>query len=343
MTGGPQISGDDTFRARRDTVKGLLAFALMLLIGALPPGALAQTAEKTLHVGILSSGSLELRESLDQALVQGLRDQGYVEGKNLTIERRYGLSKLKDNAIELAQLKLDAILTTCTPSTRTMKEHTATTPIVMAAVSDPVRQGIIASLARPGQNVTGTSSQAEDLLVKRLELLAALVPKSTTVAVLANANNPVHALGWPRLASAAQEMNLILLKVELNKADELAAAIDTAARARAGALFVMPDDPMMINLRPQIVELAAKYRMPDFYWASEFVASGGLMSYGENLRNSYRAAAMYMDKIKKGANPGNLPVEQPTRFELVINMKRAQALGLGVPQTLLVRADDVIQ
>lgn len=343
MTIGPEFSGDDTYRARRDTVKALLAFALMPLIGALPPGALAQTVDKTLHVGILSSGSRENRDSLDQALVQGLRDQGYVEGKNLIIERRYSSSKVKDNATELAGMKLDAILTTCTGSTRTMKAATSTTPIVMAAVSDPVRQGIIASLARPGQNVTGTTSQAEDLLAKRLELLATLVPKSTTVAVLANANNPVHALGWPRLASAAQEMNLILLKVEFKESDELAAAIDTAVRAGAGALFVMPDDPMVINLRPQIVELAAKYRMPDFYWASEFVAAGGLMSYGENLGSSYRAAAAYMDKIKKGANPGNLPVEQPTRFELVINMKTAQALGLSVPQSLLMRADTVIR
>jgi putative ABC transport system substrate-binding protein len=336
-------SAHDGYRARRDTVKVLLAFALMPLLGTLTPGALAQTFEKSLHVGILSSGSLENRAALDEALVQSLRDQGYVEGKNLTIERRYSSSKVKDNANELAGMKLDAILTTCTGSTRTMKDATTTTPIVMAAVSDPVRQGIIASLARPGQNITGTTSQAEDLLAKRLELLAAFVPKATTVAVLVNASNPVHALGWQSLATAAKEMNLILLKVELKNPDELATVIDAAAHARAGALFVMPDDPVMINLRSQIVELAAKYRMPDFYWASEFVASGGLMSYGENLRSSYRAAAVYMDKIKKGANPGDLPVAQPTRFELVVNMKRAQALGLSVPQSLLMRADDVIQ
>jgi putative tryptophan/tyrosine transport system substrate-binding protein len=343
MTIRPEFSEDNMYRARRDAVKASLTLALMLLIWALPSGAFAQTAEKTLHVGILSSGILENRDSLDQVFVQGLRDQGYVEGKNLTIERRYSSSKLKDNANELAGMKLDAILTTCTPSTRIMKEATSSTPIVMAAVSDPVRQGIIASLAKPGQNVTGTSSQAEDLLPKRLELLAALLPKSTTIAVLANANNPVHALGWQRLESAAQEMNLKLLKVELKKSDELAAAIDGAARAQVGALFVLPDDPMMYNLRPQIVELAAKNRMPDFYWASQFVESGGLMSYGESLRGSYRGAAAYVDKIKKGANPANLPVEQPTRFELVINMKTAKALGLTVPQSLLLRADEVIQ
>lgn len=272
-----------------------------------------------------------------------MRDQGYIEGKNLFIERRYDSSKLRDNASELAGMKLDAILTTCTPSTRIMKEATASTPIVMVAVSDPVRQGIIASLAKPGKNVTGTSSQAEDLLSKRLELLSALLPKSTTIAVLANANNPVHALGWQRLESAAKEMNLKLLKVELAKSDDLAAAVSAAAHAQAGALFVMPDDPMMFNLRPQIVALAAQNRMPDFYWAREFVESGGLMSYGENLRSSYRAGAAYMDKIKKGANPGTLPVEQPTRFELVINVKTAQTLGLTVPQSLLLRADEVIE
>ncbi len=330
-------------RTRRTTAKALLTYATMAAIWPIPSVAIAQPADKTLHVGILSSGVLENRSPLDQAFVQGLRDQGYVEGKNLIIERRYSSSKLKDNANELARMKLDAILTTCTPSTRIMKEATSSTPIVMVAVSDPVRQGIIESLAKPGQNVTGTSSQAEDLLAKRLELLAPLLPKSTTVAVLMNANNPVHALGWQRLESTAREMNLKLLKAELTKSDDLAAAMDAAVRARAGALFVMPDDPLMFNLRPQIVELAAKNRMPDFYWASQFVESGGLMSYGENLRSSYRATATYMEKIKKGANPANLPVEQPTRFELVINMKTAKALGLTVPQSLLMRADDVIQ
>ena len=331
------------YRAQHDAAKASLTLALMLLIWALPSGAIAQTAEKTLHVGILSSGTLENRDSLEQAFVQGLRDQGYVEGRNLTIERRYSSGKLKDNANDLAGMKLDSILTTCTLSTRTMKEATSSTPIVMAAVSDPVRQGIIASLAKPGQNVTGTSSQAEDLLAKRLELLAALLPKSTTIAVVANGSNPVHALGWQRLERAAQEMNLNLMKVELRKSDELPAAIDAAARSQAGALFVLPDDPVMFNLRPQFVELAAKYRLPDFYWAREFVESGGLMSYGESLRGSYRATATYVDKIKKGANPANLPVQQPTRFELVINMKTAKALGLTVPQSLLLRSDEVIQ
>jgi len=334
---------DDPRWLRRVVLRGILAAALVGGAGLPLPAARAQSDSRTLRVGILSSGTLEDRNALDQALVQGLRDQGYVEGRNLVIERRYGLSRIKESAADLAGMHLDAVVTTCTPSTRLMKETTSSTPIVMAAVSDPVSQGIIASLAKPGQNVTGTSSQAEDLLAKRLELLAAIVPKSTIIAVLVNANNPVHALGWQRLANAAQGAGIVLLKVELKSGDELEAALETAVRARAGALFVMPDDPLMMNLRPRLVGLAAKYGMPDFYWASEFVEAGGLMSYGENLRSSYRAAAGYLDKIKKGANPGNLPVEQPTRFELVINTKRAQALGIGVPRSILLRADEVIQ
>jgi ABC-type uncharacterized transport system substrate-binding protein len=328
-------------RTRGVTGKVCLALAAIPLLWTL--SVAAQTSDKPLHVGILSSGVLENRSPLDQAFVEGLRAQGYTEGKNLVIERRYSSSKLKDNASELAGMKLDAILTTCTPSTRMMKEATSSTPIVMVAVSDPVRQGIIDSLAKPGQNVTGTSSQAEDLLAKRLELLAPLLPKSTTIAVLMNANNPVHTLGWQRVENTAREMKLQVLKIQLARSDDLPAAIESAVRAQAGALFVMPDDPMMFNLRPQIVELAARNRLPDFYWAREFVESGGLLSYGESLRTSYRATAAYIDKIKKGANPAELPVEQPTRFELVINMKTAKALGLTVPQSMLVRADDVLQ
>ena len=327
----------DMNHSRREAIRRLLAAA----IAPLPLNAVAQ--DKMLRIGILSSGFLEVRAPLDQALVEGLREQGYVEGKNLFIERRYSTSKVSQNAAELAGMNLDAILTTCTPSTRIMKSATSSTPIVMAAVSDPVQQGIIASLAKPGQNVTGTSSQAEDLLPKRLELVTAILGKPVTIAVLANADNPVHALGQKRLASAASSMGLNLVTLELHSPDELPAAMDLAERSKAGALLVLPDDPRMMNLRPQIVALAAAKGLPDFYWAREFVEAGGLMSYGENLRSSYRNAAAYMDKIKRGANPGALPVEQPTRYELVINQKTAKTLGITIPQAILLRADDVIQ
>jgi putative tryptophan/tyrosine transport system substrate-binding protein len=321
----------------------LLAVALALLSVFMGRHAAAQDAKNTLHIGILSSGSFEIRAPLDAALVEGLRARGYVEGKNLVVERRYGVSRINENANELAGMKLDAILTTCTPSTRLMKEATAATPIVMAAVSDPVQQGLIASLSRPGRNVTGTSSQAEELLAKRLELLTDVLPKATRVAVLTNARNPVHALSWQRLERAAAARNLQLIKAEISDADDLPAAMDKAARAKAEALLVLPDDPLMINVRAQIVGLAEKHRIPDMHWAREFVEAGGFMSYGESLRNSYVAAASYMARIKNGADPAVMPVEQPTRFELVVNMKTARALGIAVPQSLLLRADDLIQ
>jgi putative ABC transport system substrate-binding protein len=325
-----------------DRITNAVALLLVAVFG-FTMTAQAQTAEKTLHVGILSSGDLTVRRPFDRALVEGLRDQGYVEGRNLIIERRYGLANIDRNAAELAGMKLDAVLTTCTPSTRIMKAASSSTPIVMAAVSDPVRQGLIASFAKPGENVTGTSSQAEDLLPKRLQLLTEMLPHVRTVAVVANAKNPVHALGWQKLQDAARHMNVKLVKVEMRKPDDLPAAMEAAVQAQAGAWFVLPDDPLMLNTRPQMVELARKNHLPDFYWAREFVDSGGLMSYGENLKASYRAAATYMDKIRKGTNPALLPVEQPTHFEMVLNVNRAKALGIPIPGSVLLLADEVIR
>ena len=332
---------------KHNAIAALFVLALANLIHALPVVATAQAADKTVHIGILSSGTLELRAGNELALIQGLRDQGYIEGKNLVIERRYAATQMSvripEYANELAGMKLDAIVTTCSPSTIAAKRATSSTPIVMAAVSDPVGQNIISSLARPGQNVTGLSSQAEDLLPKRLEFLAAFIRKPATIAVLANARNPVHALGWQRLESAAQQLKLKLLKIEVRSPDGVDAGIETAARAQAGALFLMPDDPYFYNALARIVELAAKHRLPDFYWASDYVEAGGLMSYGENLQSSYRGAATYIDKIAKGANPATLPVAQPTRFELVVNKKTAKVLGITIPGEILLRADKVIE
>ena len=315
-----------------------LAFAT----AAAPGLSHGQAPEKTLRIAILSSGTQEVRSPFDQALVQGLREQGWVEGRNLFIDRRYGSSRIVENAKELGAKDLDAILTTCTPSTRLMMDATSKTPIIMAAVSDPIRQHIIASYAKPGGNVTGTSSQAEDLLIKRLEHVTALLPGVTTVAVLANPRNPAHALAWQRLEREAPAMRLRVVRFEFNGSSEAAGAIEGAARAAAGALLVLPDDPLMLNARPQIVAAAAKYRLPDFYWERSFVESGGLMSYGEDLRATYRNASVYFDKIKKGARPAVMPVEQPTRFELVINAKTARALNVTVPAAMLVSADEVL-
>jgi putative ABC transport system substrate-binding protein len=252
--------------------------------------------------------------------------------------RRYGTSTVKASATELAGMKLDAVLTTCTPSTRLMQDASSTTPIVMAAVSDPVRQGIIQSYAKPGRNVTGTASQDEDLASKRLEMLVALAPSARTVAVLANPTNPAHALAWPTLEREAKRLGLTPVRYELNDrpVEEL---IDAAVAAGANALLVMPDDPAMINLRVRIVERVAKHRLPAIYWAREFVDAGGLASYGASLKSSYVSAATYILRIKAGAAPGALPVSQPTQFEMVVSESKAKALGLGIPPAIRASAD----
>ncbi len=335
----------------RKHIRGIAAafvtLATVTLSGVMVAALPARAADKTIHIGILSGGTHEVRGGLEAALIQGLREQGYVEGRNLVIERRYAGAnfsvKVPENARELAGMKLDAIITTCTPTTRIAKEATTTTPIVMAAVSDPVGQNIIASLAKPGQNITGLSSQAGDLLPKRLEMLTALIPKTATIAVMANADNPVHAHGWRTLEDAARQLKIKLMRIEVRGAAGIATGMETAARAHAGALFLMPDDPLFYVNRARIVELAAQYRLPDFYWASDYVEAGGLMSYGESLRGAYHGAAAYIAKIAKGSNPATLPVAQPTVFELVVNQKTAKTLGITIPPSTLVLANRVIE
>jgi putative ABC transport system substrate-binding protein len=337
------ITREDVMSRRSSGASQLCRALLIAAVSSIASvQAVAQPAPKPLHVGILSSGSREVRGDNEAALLERLRELGYVEGRNLTIERRYGASRIKDNAADLAGMHLDAVMTTCTPSTRVMKEASSSTPIVMAAVSDPIRQGIIDSLSKPGRNVTGTSSQAEDLLAKRLELLIAVLPKSPVVAVVANANNPVHALAWQTMQGLARGLDVELVKAEIDSPDELPAAIEAASRAKATAMFVLPDDPLFFNRRAQLVAIAASHRMADFYWERQFVEGGGFMSYGEDLRASYRAVAAYIDKIKKGASPSALPVSQPTRFELIINAGTARSLNLAIPPSVAARADQVL-
>ncbi|HEV8094939.1 MAG TPA: ABC transporter substrate-binding protein [Burkholderiales bacterium] len=315
---------------------------------ATPLAALGQQPQKSLRLGILSSGTIEMRGHLEQALLRSLNEQGYIEGRNLTIERRYagagGRARVIESAQELAALNLDAVVTTCSPSTGIAKNAMSSTPIVMAAVSDPVGQGLIASLARPGGNITGLSSQGEELLPKMMEFFSKVLPRSATIAVLGNANNPVHARMWQKLhdAAAVRALNLSLIRVEFSSSANLPAAFDAIVRDHAGALFALGDDPLVFNQQVGIVRLAAKHRLPDFYWAREFVDAGGLMSYGENLRTDYRSAAAYVVRVGRGAKPADLPVQQPTKFELVINRKTAKTLGITLPQDLLLLADEVI-
>ena len=321
----------------------------LLATGALfaAPFAGAQgSKDKSAHIGILVGGSYAQRGHLEQALLEGLHEQGYVEGKNLVIERRYAdgrRERVGEFARELAGMKLDAMVTTCTPSTRAAKQATGSTPIVMAAVADPVGQRLIASLARPGANITGLSSQAEDILAKMMELFSSVLPKAATVAVFVQGRSDVHPRMWQQLAPIAQALDLKLVKIDVATAADLPAVFDMALREKADALFFLPDEPMFLSGRVRIVELAAKHRLPSFFGAREFVDDGGLMSYGESLRTAYRTAASYVGNLTRGAKPADLPVQQPTKFELVINLKTARALGITVPQSVLARANEVIQ
>jgi putative ABC transport system substrate-binding protein len=326
---------------RRDTILALLALAAGPLVVEAQ-----QSKDTTVHIGILVTGTFAQRGHLEQAVLEGLRDQGYVEGKNLLIERRYAEGRRErtpEFARELAAMKLDAVVTTCTPSTRAARQATASTPIIMAAVADPVGQRLIASLAWPGANITGLSSQAEDILPKMMELFSDVLPRPAIAAVFLQGGSVVHPRMWQQLAPIAQALDLQLVKIDVANLADLRAAFDMALRENANALFVLPDEPMFLNGRASIVELAARHRLPAFYGAREFVDDGGLMSYGENLRVAYRKVAFYVGKIARGATAGSLPVEQPTKFEFAINLKTAKALGITIPQSLQVRADHLIQ
>jgi len=336
----------------------MLRAALALSLALFATVLSAQTSDRIVRLGILVSGSLEQRGVLDRALVDGLRAHGYVEGKNIIIERRYddhgmgsvGMEnddgrgdRLPRLAKELADMKVDAIVTTCAPSTHAAKNATSSIPIIMASVSDPVGQGLVTSLARPGGNITGLSSQANDLLPKRLEFLVGLLPPNALVAVLANSRNPVHPPMWQTLRRAAAEVRFRTMLISTDDGAGLVRAFEAAARAGAKAIYVLPDDPVAFNIRHRIVALAAHHHMVGIYWASEFVDAGGLVSYGANLRDAYAATAVYVDRIFKGEKPSTLSVAQPTRFELVINQKAAATLPLKIPPSLLLRADRIIE
>jgi putative tryptophan/tyrosine transport system substrate-binding protein len=323
-----------------------VAIAAVALL-AVPGVALAQSLDKKVRIGILVGGGFAQRGHLENALMQGLREKGLIEGKNLVIERRYAEGHVEmtpDYARELAAMKLDAVVTTCTPTTRAAQKVMGSTPIVMAAVADPVGQHLIASLARPGGNTTGLSSQAEDIMPKMLELFASVLGRPAKVAVLADRASDVHPRMWQALGVAAQELQIRLVKVTAGRPSnvQLPAALEMAVREKADGIFVLPDEPLFLTGRKAIVALAANHRLPAFYGAREFVDDGGLMSYGENLMASYRGAASYVAKVAGGENPNDMPVSQPTRFELIINMKTAKALGVNIPQVLLLSADEVI-
>jgi putative ABC transport system substrate-binding protein len=329
--------------------RAVMVAAASLLFG--PALLRAQPAERKLRIGILV-GDLPAPNE-EKALLQGLREHGFVEGRNLTIERGYAdgrVQQVPDIARGFAAQKLDLVIATCTPTTRVAIQvfgNTPTsTPILMAAVADPAGQRLVASLARPGANVTGRSSQAEDLVPKKLELFARALGKPTTVAVLVDSNSAVHARMFDALQPVAQQLKLELVKVEAGRrpADvQLPAAFSNAVQRNAGAVFVLADEPFFFGRRAEIAALANQHRLPSFFGAREFVDAGGLMSYGESLSASWHSLADYIARIAAGAKPGELPVAQPTQFELVLNLKTARALGMSIPQSTLLSADALIQ
>jgi putative ABC transport system substrate-binding protein len=279
------------------------------------------------------------------AFRQGLREFGYVEGQNVVIDYRYTEGRddrLADLATELVRLKVDLILTRGTPAALAAKQATGTIPVVMAASGDPLGTGIVASLARPGGNVTGLSAFVRDLQAKRVELLSEMVPGIARVAGLFNMSNPALPLEWKEVEMAARSLGIQPQLLDVRTPEDLGRAFDAAITQRADALVVGIDGLTQTHRRP-IADLAAQHRLPAIYAGREFVDAGGLISYGVSYADLYYRAASFVNKIFKGTKPADLPVEQPTTFELVINLKTAQALGLTIPPTLLFQADEVIR
>jgi ABC-type uncharacterized transport system substrate-binding protein len=327
------------------TLGCIVTLTLGLLVA--PLLAVAQPAGKVHRIGWLSPGFPRPdRDPPVDAFRQGLRDLGYVEGQNFVIEYRGAEGKeerLSDLAAELVRLHVDVIVAVGPSATRAVQHATRTIPIVMTGSADPVAQGFVASLARPGGNITGGSFLMAELPSKRLELLKETVPQSTRVAVVGNPADPSYEARMHNLRMAAQALGLHLHVIEVRRADELDPAFAAMTHAGADALLVLPDVALMDPLHGRIAALATQSRLPAMYGWRAYVEAGGLMAYGPSLRDLWRRAASYVDKLLKGAKPADLPVEQPTKFELVLNRKTAQALGITFPPTLLVLADEVIQ
>jgi putative ABC transport system substrate-binding protein len=306
----------------------------------LPLAAQAQQAEKVPRVGLLTPGVG--RQHLVDAFRQGLRELGYVEGQTLIIEFRLAREPTEQNALlaELVSLKVDALVTWTTPAALAAKRATSTIPIV-AMTGDPTRTGLAASLARPGGSVTGVAIIVDELEIKKLQLLREAVPGASHVAVIWNADNPVWGGVVKRLWEVAPTLGVKLHELPVTNATHFEGALRSAAAAGVGALLVVEESLFTINSKT-LAALVANYRLPAIYHGAEFIALGGLLSYSVDLRDMLRRLAGYVDKILRGAKPGDLPIELPTKFGFLINLKTAKALGLTIPQSLLLRADQVI-
>jgi putative ABC transport system substrate-binding protein len=320
-------------------------FVIFVTLAACGAVVEAQQPTKIPRIGFLTNNSSTGLAAADEAFRQGLRALGYVEGKSLVIEYRYGegkVGRLAEMAAELVRLKVDVIVTGGPTSTRTAKQATSTIPIVMASDPDPVANGFVASLARPGGNITGLSTLSPELGGKQLELLKEILPKLSRVAVLGTSTSPGTAQELKEAELAAGAFGVKLQYLNVLDPKDIEAGFRAASKERTDAVLML-NSAILLSQRTQLTDLAAKTRLPAIYPWPEFVEDGGLMSYGVNLTYLHRRAATYVDKILKGAKPSDLPVEQPTKFEFIINLKAAKQIGLTIAPNVLARADKVIK
>jgi putative ABC transport system substrate-binding protein len=304
-----------------------------------------QPAATIRRVGWLSTGSETSAANLYAAFIQGMRDLGWLEGKNVEYRFVYAdgdVNRLDALASELIRQKVDVIVVGNAPTTRALQRATKTIPIVMGSVANAVGAGFVASLAKPGGNITGITTQQDEVLGKLIGILHEIAPGARRVAIVLNETNPVHPVYWAAAQSACASLDLVALRIVASAPAQLGAAVGEIVRQRSQAVVVVAD-AVYITERVKLQELMQATRLPVAYGWREHVVAGGLLSYGADLAATFRHVAKYVDKILKGAKPADLPVEQPTKFELIINLKTAKALGLTIPQAMLLRADEVIQ
>ena len=316
---------------------------LVILAGGLVTAPSIATG-KTFRIGFLGNSTAALEANLISPFREGLRELGYVEGQNVAIDYRWAEGRYERFPAlvqELLALKVDVIVTAGTPAALAVKRSSTTTPLVMVAVGDPIGSGLVTSLARPGGRATGLVSIAPDLEGKRIELLREVVPKLNQIAVLTNPANPFHEASAEQVRAAAKAVQMKVQFFPVRAEGEIEAAFDGIVRQRPGAMIMLADR-LFLHHRARIAEFSLKQRLPAVYAYQELVESGGLMSFGPSYPGMHRRAAYFVDRILKGANPAELPMEQPAKFELVINLKTARAMGLNIPQTVLLRADQVM-
>jgi putative ABC transport system substrate-binding protein len=327
----------------RLVVAGLTAVALLVLEA--PVAAEKQPARAIPRIGYLTAGSVDIETSRLAAFRQGLRELGYSEGQNIVVEPRYAegrYERIPELIAELVRLKVDVLVATTIPVVAAAKKATSSIPIVMVGVGDPVRTGVVASLGRPGGNITGNTLLSADTSAKRVQLLREALPNVSRVAIIWNPANASAVPTFQEARSAARALGVALQSVEVSQPTQLDGAFTALTKTRPDALIVTADPLIQVHVG-RVVDFAARHRLPAMYTLREHVIAGGLMSYGASLHDLFRRSATHVDKLLKGAKPADLPVEQPTKFELVINLKTAKTLGLTIPPPVMLRADEIIE